>query len=167
MARTVFLFHHPPVYPVLARLTTGVGLLNRVVSKLEAHEVFRQNARSREYMMNEARAAFPEFDPAAIIGPEGLGSVDWNSVNRLVLVWPDSNGLGWAPVEKRACALAAPGTEIVVLNGRRRQFRLADSKNLYLRRFLEKTFLADLAATTLFFIGTPFLLLIDAAKGKR
>ena len=165
MPETLFLFDSPPIYPALTRWTKGTPLAATVL-KMHSHEVFRQNSRTREYMMNAASAAFPGFSVSTVLGPEDLDGVDWSGVQRIVLLWPDSNGLGWRPVEQKVLRSVRPGTEVTVLNGRRRTFQLARAPQLYVRRFLEKSFLPDLLFTAGFFVATPFLLAADLIRGK-
>jgi hypothetical protein len=138
-----------------------------IVRKMHGHAVFRQNARTREYMLSAAIAEYAEFPESRLIGPAELDTIQWADVSRLVLLWPDSNGLGWRPTEQKAQAVVGAHTEISVLNGRRRRFLLASAKQLYLRRFLEKSFLPDLALTVAFFVCSPFLLAADLVRGRK
>lgn len=74
MPETLFLFDSPPIYPALTRWTKGTPLAATVL-KMHSHEVFRQNSRTREYMMNAASAAFPSFSVSTVLGPEDLDGV--------------------------------------------------------------------------------------------
>lgn len=163
---TLFVYDHPRVYPRLFAWFGQIPLLSRVVMLLERRLLFRQNARSKDYMLALAQQHM-ETTPGKLITRADLGSVNWSEFNQVILLWPDGNGLGWGPLESKVRASMAAGSELWVLNGRRRLFRLSDSRDLLLRRFLEKSGLVDLAAALVFVIGTPFLLAIDFARGKR
>ncbi len=166
MPSTVFLFAAPPIYPVLTRWTQGSSFA-AIVRKMHGHAVFRQNSRSREYMAAAAAVEYPEFAVSQHIGPKDIATLDWSLVSRVVLLWPDSSGLGWRPIEQKVRTTLGTQTELVVLNGRRRKFALASAKQLYLRRFLEKSFLPDLLLTMGFFVLSPVLLAADLVRGRK
>ena len=99
--------------------------LYRVVCK-------RSNPRSKEYML---QLLHEKFSGAELID---LGQP--RSPGKIILLYPDSIGLGWRKIENR---LKAQTQDLTVLNGRRRVFELTPSvhRQLLLRRFLEMTFL--------------------------
>lgn len=54
-----------------------------------------------------------------------------HAAERIVLLWPDGDGLGWSPIERRVWRAKRPDAAVSVLNGRRRAFAL--TKMLWLR----------------------------------
>lgn len=106
----------------------------------------RSNPRSKEYMLKLLQEKFPGAEIVDLEQPRSPG--------RIILLYPDSIGLGWRKIEKK---IAAQTQELIVLNGRRRIFDLTSSthKQLLLRRFLEMTFLPEI-------LLTPFILLYGA-----
>lgn len=87
----------------------------------------------------------------------------------IVLLYPDSIGIGFGGLEKRVRQGRNPIAGIRVLNGRRREFVLSCTvrRNLRTRRILELTMLPELAAGAAMLLATPFLLTIDLLKGKK
>jgi hypothetical protein len=122
---------------------------------------FKANPRDEAYM----RALFAERYPAGRVGaPE-----DAPGAERIVLLYPDAIGLGWRPVERALIRCVAPGVELRVLNGRRRDF-LLDRRarcRLELRRALETSLAGEAAATVTFVLLTPILLAWDVLRGRR
>ena len=169
MKRTIFVYQEAAAYPILTRLGYRIPGLAGLVRKMDRHVLYRRNPRGRDYMFSVASEKFPEFGPAALVSPDEIDGVDWSSIAQIVFVWTDANGLGWSPVEKHIFRAANQGTRLVVLNGRRRIFDLTrrEWRTLRRRRLLEKTFAMDLAATAAFLVVTPFLLVLDLARGKR
>ena len=88
-----------------------------------------------------------------------------DGADALVLLYPDPLGLG---MQKIDVAAFASGKELTVLNGRRRLFSLDEATYRQIRRnrFWERTMLPELAATMLFLLATPFLLIADWGRGK-
>jgi hypothetical protein len=122
---------------------------------------FKANPRDEVYM----RALFAERYPDGRVG----GPDDVAGADRIVLLYPDAIGLGWGPVERRLIRQAAPGTEVRVLNGRRRDFVLdrRARRGLERRRLLETALVGEAAATVLFVLATPVLLAWDVLRGRR
>lgn len=126
---------------------------------------YRSNPRSPEYM----RALLAERLPDAELVRSG--EPGWEErvrgADRVVLLYPDSIGVGFGGFERRLAELgAAPET---ALNGRRRDVALDPSTHraLRLRRFLERTMVVELAGLAAIAIATPFLLLADGLRGRR
>jgi hypothetical protein len=144
----------------------GVGRLRRKRPRrlYRSMLVYRANPRDPAYM----EALFGERFPA---GELVRGDDDWRArlaaANRIVLLYPDSIGLGFGRFE-RAVLAAAGGRGVEVLNGRRRQFALdgATRRGLRLRRALERTFLLEAVGLTLLAAATPVLLAIDLVRGR-
>lgn len=107
-------------------------------------------------------AEFVEIGVKPLSNDMDFGATD------IVLLYPDAIGLGFTPIEQQI-RRKAPAAAVEILNGRRRQFTL-DQKSrvgLRLRRFLEWTMLAELAAGLVIVAATPILLLIDFVRARR
>lgn len=125
---------------------------------------YKANPRTADYM----KALLTEHHPNAQF-------VDWtrrlmNDIGQadvIVLLYPDSIGLGFAAIE-RDLARRASNPRIEVLNGRRRQFEFdsAARHGLRFRRFLEWTMLVECVSGAAVIIATPFLLLYDMVRGR-
>jgi hypothetical protein len=92
-----------------------------------------------------------------------------SGAQQIVLLYPDAIGLGWGPVERAVLRRAAPGAEVRVLNGRRRDFVLDRRARfrLELRRWFETALIGEAAATVSFVLLTPVLLAWDVLRGRR
>ena len=115
----VFIQYTGPVYPGLTKLF-GPG--SRFVARLLTHISHNGRARSAEYMRALAVAngagSVLAIARASEVPRLGAGS-------EAVLLWPDANGLGWGPVERK---LMRSGARISVLSGRRRSFELTATR---------------------------------------
>jgi hypothetical protein len=133
------------------------GLLRRYRAMVE----YKANPRDEAYL----RALFAERYPAGRIGH----LADTAAAQRVVLLYPDAIGLGWSPVEREVRATAPPGTEIRVLNGRRRDFELdpRTRRQLAVRRVLEAGLVGEVIFSAAFLVATPILLAVDALRGRR
>jgi hypothetical protein len=122
---------------------------------------FKANPRDEAYM----RALFAERYPDGCIGEAGEAT----TADRVVLLYPDAIGIGWAAVERRVRAAARPSAEIRVLNGRRRDFALnrRTYRTLAVRRVLESALLGEAVLTAIFLVLTPPLLAWDLVRGRR
>ena len=109
--------------------------LYRVVSQ-------RSNPKSREYMITLLNQKFPD---AELVEVSQLYSND-----KIILLYPDSIGLGWKKIEAN---LMQKFQVITVLTGRKRLFDLNSTvhRRLLFRRFIEVTFLPEI-------LFMPFLL---------
>lgn len=105
----------------------------------------RSHPRSKEYMLSLLQEKFPGTQLIDLEQPRSSGQI--------ILLYPDSIGLGWWKVERRL----SRSHKLVVLNGRRRVFEFTPSvrRMLLLRRFLEMTFLPEM-------LLTPFVLFYGA-----
>ena len=119
---------------------------------------FKANPRDAAYM----RALFAERYPEGTIGDAAAAA----GAERVVLLYGDAIGLGWAPVER---GLLRGGAEVRVLNGRRRDFALdrATRLRLRLRRAAERSLAGEAVFTIAFVAATPFLLAFDLLRGRR
>jgi hypothetical protein len=127
---------------------------------------YKANPRSSDYM----KALFAERYPGATFLDTGASTIsvaEMAGSSKVVLLYPDSIGLGYSAIE-RAVARNAPHAAVEVLNGRRRQFAF-DRKSrraLRCRRFLEWTMQIECFAGIVLLLATPFLLLFDFVRGK-
>ena len=133
------------------------GWLRRYRTMVE----FKANPRDEAYM----RALFAERYPDGRLG----GPEDVSGADRVVLLYSDAIGLGWGPVERSLMRRAAPGVEVRVLNGRRRDYVLdrRTRLRLELRRWLEMALVGEAVATAAFVLLAPVLLTWDVLRGRR
>jgi hypothetical protein len=91
-----------------------------------------------------------------------------SDADAVVLIYPDSIGLGFGPIERAVFARKRREATVHVLSGRRRSFRLDRSTRitLRLRRFLERTMLVEFLFVPIFVIVTPVLLVFDAMRER-
>src|SRR5579872_4056435 len=162
---SVFIFHEGRVYPVLEGWAqrNPRSILASVILKLANHVQNGRTVRGRQFMESVAREAFPQFQPDRMltVGEAALlPQTDWRAVSEIVLIWPDANGMGWAPIERQIFRNAAPGARVLVVNGRRRRIELTRNswRSMRWRRFLEKSLVVELAFTVAFLFITPALI---------
>src|SRR4051812_25413284 len=109
----------------------GVGVLyapgDYAVPKLGLRHLWRRHlvahaaVRDRDYMEALFRRHFPHA-PIIAADPQSLpGAIE--TADHVVLLFPDAIGADFSPIE-RAVAGCAPTKPVLVLNGRRRFFRL-------------------------------------------
>lgn len=109
----------------------------------------RANPRTKKYMESLLKKQFPE---TKLYLRNEIDSLDYT--DHLVLLYPDSIGLGWGIIEKKCRNMC---NNITILNGRSRSFSL-DQKTiieLKMKRFLETSFLLEL-------VISPFLIIYGA-----
>jgi hypothetical protein len=129
---------------------------------------FKANPRSREYMRN----LFEERYPGGVF-VDVAATPAWReplaAAGTIVLLYPDAIGLGCGATERAVRGALAPGADLRVLNGRRRDFALdgGTRRALALRRLLERSMLAELLFIPVFLCVTPVLLAIDLLRGRR
>lgn len=129
---------------------------------------FKANPRPRDYM----RALFTERFPSGIFF-DVKESPEWRThtgrADTVVLLYPDSIGLGFTGLEREVRRLLKPWAAVHILNGRRREclMNAGTSRALMVRRVLEQSMLAELLFTPIFVCVTPFLLTIDLLRGRR
>jgi hypothetical protein len=160
--RTVALFRSPWPKEGLKRPAR-----NKLLEQYRYAVWYKANPRSAVYMRALQQERFPDAEWV-----DTSEDSDW--INRLsradtvVLFYPDSIGLGFGPVERSVLAHKLDWTAVVVLNGRRREFRLNDATRLglRLRRLLEWTMLPELLFLAVFVVVTPLLWAIDAVRGR-
>lgn len=125
---------------------------------------YKSNPRTFEYMSAVASERFPGIK---VIQASRHLPIEARSARKLILLYPDSIGLGFSRIEREIAKMnQMPLVE--VLNGRRRSFLLdnATKRALYLRRFLEWTMLVEFIVGATLVVTSPFLLLFDWARGR-
>jgi hypothetical protein len=159
--RIVALFHSPWPEEGLKR-PSGSQLL----AQYRYAVWYKANPRSTDYMRALQQERFPEAEWVTTAEP------DWTKrlarADTVLVLYPDSIGLGFSHVERAILANKLNMTGLVVLNGRRREFRLnsATRLGLSLRRLLEWTMLPEMLMLPVFVAVTPILWAIDAVRGR-
>ena len=174
MPKRLFLFHQGKAYPRAERLLADKprsGLQGKIKSLFHLLEL-RRNPRTLAYMQALATEAYPDCVPNDICALEeenDLPSIDWNSIQEIVLLWPDANGTGWRGIERRVWGQKTSTTSVTALNGRRRSFTLSrwTLLSFRLRRLLEKSFAFELAFVFLFCVASSILVPYDLLRGRR
>jgi len=171
--QTVFLFHAGTAYPAVERWARRRNsFLSGPILKMARVLEYRRNPRSLEYMQRLAEEIFPGFDPRemVVVGDDRqLPALDWSAIHKVVLLWPDANGTGWARVVRHILRRKRANTAVFVLNGRRRFFVLnrLTWAGFAWRGFLEKTLAAEILFMLAFIVLSPWLTLWDVVRGRR
>ncbi len=123
---------------------------------------YKARPRREKYMRQLFREKFPEGTFIHV----KKGTDIYHAIRRattIILLYPDANGLGFNWLEWLILGNKQPFTNVKVLNGRRRLFVLSHAVylQLMLRRFMERTMLAELLTIIPFVIISPVLLLYD------
>lgn len=128
---------------------------------------YKANPRNAEYLRELLAERFPDAEWVSVDEQpewrERIGGAD-----EIVLLYPDSIGLGFASLEREIHASRKAWAGVTVLNGRRRQFRLngATRLGLRMRRLLEWTMLPELMFLAVFLVVTPLLWALDLVRGR-
>jgi hypothetical protein len=128
---------------------------------------YKANPRSVAYMRTLLQERSPDAEWVDVQEEPGwAGRV--SDADAVVLLYPDSIGLGFAAIEHAVFTRKRREAIVDVLNGRRRSFHLdrATRMTLGLRRFLERTMLAEFLFVPVFVIVTPVLWAFDAMRGR-
>jgi hypothetical protein len=154
----VFIQFTGPLYPVFDKLFGP-----RLGRALTRHIALNGRARSPEFM-RELAAAHGAGTIVTIAAPAELPALPPGS--DAVLLWPDANGLGWRPIEKK---LLRGGVRVWVLSGRRRRFELTRRcwRAFEYRRVLEKYLVGEMVFAAAFLLMTPFLTVWDLLRGRK
>lgn len=160
--RTIALFHSPWPADGLARPPRS-----KPFAQYRYAVWYKANPRDADYM----RALQCELIPDAE-WVDTREQPDWSSrladADEVVLLYPDSIGLGFNRVERAVMAHKAASAAVGVLNGRRRKFHLngATRLGLRLRRLLEWSMLPEFLFLPIFVAATPLMWAFDAARGR-
>lgn len=155
---TVGLLHFPDDYA-----NPKSGLLAR----WRCHVIANAVVRDRGYMEGLFKTHFPHGELAEL-GQRGIPEAAIEKADTVVLLYPDPIGLDFSACE-RFLASRWPTKRILVLNGRRRLFRLDRERRrrLALRRMLALFRPLEAAFFVFFVTATPFLLLVDLLRRRR
>lgn len=131
------------------------------------HLLANAAVRDREYMLALFNSHFPNCR-LVTMAAEKIPVQEIESVDNVVLLFPDSIGLDFGIIE-RSIGSRWPAKRMFALNGRRRFFRLdaAMRRRIAVRRFLEKSRIPEAGLLVVFMVATPFLALFDVARGRR
>jgi hypothetical protein len=118
-----------------------------------------------------AQEMFPGLKSEQILtigAGRALPSLSWSEISEIVLLWPDSNGMGWSSIERDILSRARVGTPLLAISGRRRCWKLDGQtlRGLWWRRALEKTLAFEFAFTIAFGFVTPALVAYDWLRRK-
>ncbi|MDT7603942.1 MAG: hypothetical protein QOF61_1939 [Acidobacteriota bacterium] len=128
----------------------------------------KANPRDEAYM----RALFAERYPQGVF-VNADDKPGWTEQLRdadtVVLLYPDSIGLHFAPLEAAIERGKKEWATVRALNGRRRDFVLSRQarKSLRRRRFLERSMLGEAVLTAAFAVVTPLFVVSDLVRGRK
>jgi hypothetical protein len=148
--------------------------VNKSSARRTPHTLYRRAIWSKANPRNESymQVLFAERYPEGIFLNIDQ-TVDWRmqteEADKIILLYPDSIGLGFAAIESEIERLKKPWAGVRVLNGRRRDFLLNETtrRRLRRRRFLERTMIVEFAVMVAMLLVTPFLIGADFIRGRR
>lgn len=161
---TLLIYHRGKAYPGARWIPSA--FIRQLFQKLSGYHEYRGNPRSLDYM-NELIGR--HLGQAKLVPDNDLSLLSHvPTVEQVVFLWPDANGMGWFDIERRVFKLKKTGSDVYVLNGRKRLFRLSRHqwKVVRFKRFLEKSFLLEVGVLLLFAITAPVLALWDSFAGR-
>lgn len=128
---------------------------------------FKANPRSEDYLKALFLAHYPGGVFINIDGNAGWNK-DISSAEKVIVLYPDSIGMGFLKIESEIFKYKRKSTSVYVLNGRKRKFFLNNytRAQLYLRRFIEHYMLGEIFITIAFLFITPFFLIGDLARRR-
>ena len=128
----------------------------------------KANPRSEAYMRELFAERYPQ---GRFINADE--QPDWpvhlRAADTVVLLYPDAIGIGFSAIETMVRKQKKDWATVRVLNGRRRDFiwQRRVTRQLRLRRFLERSMLGEALAIIIFAAVTPFFLASDLVRGRR
>jgi hypothetical protein len=136
-------------------------------TKLGGYHEYRGNPRALTYMKELVGRHMGSIDLAPAHDLSVLSQIP--TVQQIVLLWPDANGMGWFDIERQVFKRNQSRNDVYVLNGRGRLFELSKQqwRAFRLKRFLEKSFLLEIGVLALFLVTAPMLALWDGISEKR
>jgi hypothetical protein len=165
LVSTLLVYHKGKAYPGARWIPNR--FIRTLFEKLGGYHEYRGNPRSLEYMKGLVDQYLGKVD---LVPTHDLSMLSCPTVEQIVLLWPDANGMGWSDIEQRVFKLKKSSGEVYVLNGRKRLFGLSKSqwRAIRLKRFLEKSFVLEMGVLLLFVITAPLLALWDGlSQGVR
>lgn len=127
----------------------------------------KANPRDEEYMKNLFLEKYPQGTFLNVNNEH-----DWekhiSSADTILLLFPDSIGIGFCKVESIVFKYKKKWASVRVINGRKREFLInrVTKKDLYLRRFIERSLLVEFMALIGFLVLTPVFLIFDWVRGR-
>lgn len=142
-------------------------LVGRALAKFTSAVAWRANSRDADYMSRLFAQNYP--DGVLLDMQQDSWRNQVSDAERVVLLYPDSIGIGWGVLEAQVASALPTSAELRVINGRGRDFTLDAPTwvSLAARRALERTMLPELALTPLILVSTPPLLIYDWLRGRR
>jgi hypothetical protein len=128
----------------------------------------KANPRDEQYMHALFRERYPNGKFVATSRDPNWAK-QLSSADTVVLLYPDSIGLGYGALEALVENSKKTWATVRVLNGRRRDFVVSRraKRALRWRRLIERAMLGEVVAMAGFLLITPFLVLTDFVKGRR
>lgn len=161
MARKIVgIFHNP--WQAEYKTDTSLMELYRKALWLKA------NPRREAYMKELFEERYPQ---GKFINADE--QADWTEqmslADVIVLLYPDSIGTKFSPIESFVKTNKKCWSTVRVLNGRRREFMLTRRaiRQLRLRRVLERSMLGEALAIVAFMAVTPLFIVSDLVRGRR
>ena len=150
-------------FPDRAPSTAPTGVLAR----LRAAARYRRNPRSADYMRQLLASEYPDAELAEITAAVPVERIA--AARRIVLLWADAIGFGWAPIERSVFKTRARGASVIALTGRRRRIELTPGALVAFRarRLAEHLWLGEIAIVAAMLCSAPLLVAWDAARGRR
>ena len=125
---------------------------------------YKANPRDEAYMKKIFMEKYPD-GKFVDISTESQWEKILRDADDIVLLYPDSTGLGFRRLEEKM----KEKKSIVIINGRKRKLDFTShiKRKLYLKRILEWSMIGEVCYTLVFLLVTPVLLGIDILKGRR
>ena len=143
--------------------------IGRILAKLDKVARYKRNPRSADQMRLLAASTVPAAEIIVVDDADAVPAARIAAADRVVLLWPDAIGYGWAPIERAVFRSAKREAIVTALTGRRRSVALT-RRTLFafrIRRLVERLWLGDIAAAAAMLLSAPALVMWDLAKGRR
>jgi hypothetical protein len=165
LVSTLLIYHKGRAYPGARWIPNGS--IRTLFTKLGGYHEYRGNPRPLAYMKELVSRHMDNIDLVPAHDLSMLSQI--STVQQIVLLWPDANGMGWFDIERQIFKGKRPGNDVYVLNGRGRLFELSKQqwRAFRLKRFLEKSFLLEIGVLTLFMVTAPMLALWDGISERK
>jgi hypothetical protein len=165
LVSTLLIYHKGHAYPGARWIPSGS--IRTLFTKLGGYHEYRGNPRALAYMKELVGRHIGNIDLAPAHDLSVLSQI--STVQQIVLLWPDANGLAWFDIERQVFKRKQSGNDVYVLNGRGRLFELSKQqwRVFRLKRFLEKSFLLEIGVLALFLVTAPMLALWDGISERR
>ncbi len=130
---------------------------------------FKSNPRTFEYLTSKLKDKITNSDVVILTDMADLEKIDFDAYEKIILLYPDSTGLGWYAIERIILKNVNEMKNIYIINGRGRKivFNKLNLMSLRIKRCLERSLLGEIIFTVFFIVSTPFLLIKDLINGKN